>query len=264
MTRLTHKLPSFSNVAAGSTATLELPLGLSYHLLNLEFSGLTLAQMKNIRVEVDGKTVQKWKDGNRLNSLTGHYQRGGATASILPIWFIRKELEELAQQRMFALGTLDVSTLHLLIDIDSAATNPQLKAYAVKGNQGPLGMITKIKTFPVSFATGGEVEIDNLPLPKTARIAAIHLYSNEVTHCELEMNGNKVFEQSKTMAGKLQTDYGRDPQTADKMTLDFMLEGDIAQALRLDNVQDFRLRPTLSAPGAVDVVVEYLDIFDGI
>ncbi|WP_327786671.1 major capsid protein P2, partial [Vibrio anguillarum] len=55
MARITRKMPSFSNVAAGSTATLEFPLGLSYHFLHLYFTGVTLAQMKNIRIEVDGK-----------------------------------------------------------------------------------------------------------------------------------------------------------------------------------------------------------------
>ncbi|MDF2185456.1 major capsid protein P2 [Grimontia hollisae] len=261
--RLTHKLPSFSNVVAGATATLQLPLGLSFHMLLLEFAGVTLAQMKNIRLEVNGKVVQKWKDGERLNSMNKHYKRGTATASSLPIWFIRPEMDDPLQQRVFAIGTSDVQTLTLLIDIDSAATAPVLKAHAIKGNQSPIGIITKIKTFPVSFATAGEQEIDNLPLPRGARIAAIHLYSPDITRCELDMNGRNVFELDKTLTAKIQTDYQRDPQTSDKMSMDFMLEGDMSQALVLEGVQDFRIRPTLANPGAVDVVVEYLDQFNG-
>ncbi|CZF79471.1 major capsid protein P2 [Grimontia marina] len=262
--RLTHKLPSFSNVVAGATATLELPLGLAYHMLLLEFSGMALAQMKNIRLEVNGKVVQKWKDGERLNSLNKHYKRGTATASSLPIWFIRPEMDDPAQQRVFAVGTSDVQTLTLLIDIADDATAPKLTGHAIKGNQSPLGIITKVKTFPVSFATAGEQEIDNLPLPRGARIASVHLYSPDVTRCELDMNGLRVFEMDKTLAAKIQTDYARDPQSSHKMSLDFMLEGDMSQALVLEGVQDFRIRPTLANPGAVDVVVEYLDQYQGI
>lgn len=264
MARQTKKLPSFSNVAAGATATLELPLGLAYHMILLEFAGVTLAQMKNIRLEVNGKVVQKWKDGERLNSMNKHYGRGLATSNALPIWLVRPELDDPQQQRVFAFGTSDIQTLNLLIDIDDAASAPVLKGHSIKGNPAPLGMITKIKTFPVSFATAGEQEIDNLPLPAGARIAAIHLYSGDVSRCELEMNGQIVFELDNTLAAKIQTDYERDPQSSDKMSMDFLLEGDIAQAISIEGVQDFRVRPTMTQAGAVDVVVEYLDGYAGI
>lgn len=263
MARMTQKLPSFSNVTAGATATLNMPLGLSYHQVLIDYSGVTLAQMKNIRFEINGKVVQKWKDGDRLNKMNKHYGRGDATASVLPIWLTRTEMDSLAEQRVFAFGTSDVQTLTLLIDIDGAAAAPKLTAHAIKGNQSPLGIITKIKTFPVSFATSGEQEIDNLPLPQTARIAAIHLFSDKVSRCELEMNGQKVFEADKALVAKIQTDYGRTPQSTEKLTLDFMLEGDMSQALVLAGIQDFRLRPLLDAPGSIDVVVEYLDQYAG-
>ncbi|WP_120512000.1 major capsid protein P2 [Photobacterium salinisoli] len=264
MARMTKKLPSFSNVSAGATATLNMPLGLSYHQVLIDFSGVTLAQMKNIRFEINGKVVQKWANGERLNKLNQHYGRGAATATTLPIWLTRPEMDSLAEQRVFAFGTSDVQTLSLLIDIDDAAAAPKLTAHAIKGNQAPLGIITKIKTFPVSFATSGEQEIDNLPLPPTARIAAIHLFSADVSRCELEMNGQNVFEADKTLISKIQTDYGRTPLSTEKLTLDFMLEGDMSQALVLAGVQDFRLRPVLDNPGSIDVVVEYLDQFAGI
>ena len=59
MARIIRKCPSFSNVSAGSTATLEIKLGLSYHLMHLYFTGVTLAQMKNIRIEADGKPIDR-------------------------------------------------------------------------------------------------------------------------------------------------------------------------------------------------------------
>lgn len=262
MARITRKMPSFSNVAAGSTATLEFPLGLSYHFLHLYFTGVTLAQMKNIRIEVDGKPIKKWADGVRLNAENKHYGRGAATADCLPIWFVRKELTELAQQRLFALGTANVQTMSLLIDIDEAAASPVLKATSKRGPQDVMGYITRIHEFKHSSAVSGEIEIDNIPLRTGAAIAAIHIYSPDVTDCALEIDGAIVWEMSKSGAAKEQVDHGRDPQTASKLTLDFLLEGDFFQGVDLTGIQDFRLKPTLSSAGNMDIVVEYTETYN--
>ncbi|RQW61028.1 major capsid protein P2 [Vibrio viridaestus] len=262
MSRMTRDCPSFSNVQAGSTATLQLPLGLTYHMLYLNFAGVTLAQMKNIRIEVDGKPIKKWTDGNRLNAENKHYGRGDATASILPIFFTRTELEEINQRRVFALGTSDVQTMSLLIDIDSGATAPVLKATSVRSATAPMGYITRIHEFKHSSAVSGEVEIDNIPLRSNAAIAAIHIYSPDITKCSLQIDDGIVWEMTKDAAAKMQQDHGRAPQSTDKMTLDFLLEGDFVQAIQLSGVQDFRLKPTLSAAGSMDIVVEYLEEYN--
>jgi len=262
MARVIRKCPSFSNVQAGSTATCELPLGLSYELIHLYFSGVTLAQMKNIRIEADGKPIKKWADGERLNKENKHYGRGLATADCLSIFFNRKELVELAQQRMFNIGTQDIQTLSLLVDIDAAAAAPELKATSIRSAQAPMGFITRIMEFKHSTAVSGEIEIDNIPLRRGASIAAIHIYSADVTGASLEVDGGIVWEMSKTGAAKLQTDYKRDPQSADKLTLDFVLEGDILQAVQLAGVQDFRLKPVMANAGSMDIVVEYLESYN--
>ncbi|WIE05921.1 major capsid protein P2 [Vibrio fluvialis] len=262
MARITRKCPSFSNVQAGSTATLELPLGLSYHIIHLYFGGATLAQLKNIRIEADGKPIKKWEDGNRLNAENKHYGRGAATADCLPIFFTRQELKEIVQQRLFALGTQNVQTLSLLVDIDAAAVNPTLKATSIRGPQAEMGYITRIMEFKHSSAVSGEVEIDNIPLRAGSAIAAIHIYSADVTDAALEIDGGIVWEMSKTGAAKLQTDHGRDPQSTSKLSLDFLLEGDFLQAVDLQGVQDFRLKPTLSKAGSMTVVVEYLEQYN--
>ncbi|UOL48288.1 major capsid protein [Vibrio phage vB_VruC_PG21] len=263
MARRLKKLPSISNAAAGSTATLELPLGLAYHQILLEFTGVTLAQMKKIRFEVNGKVIQQYESGTELDLLNKHYSRGQAENGFLPIFFARPELVQIEQQRTFAVGTSDISTFTMLIDIDEAATNPKLNAHAIQGNPMPIGYITKVKSFPVSFSTAGTQEIDNLPTPQTARIASIHLISDKVTHAELEVDGNIAFQASKGLADKIQKDANRTPD-ASKLTMDFMKEGDFAQSQVLAGVQDFRVRLELSDPAAVNVVVEYLDVLQGL
>jgi hypothetical protein len=259
MPRITRELPSWSNVTAGSTATLELPKNLSYHLIHVYFSGVTLAQMKNIRLEINGKPVKQWADGNRLNMENTHYGRGAATADCLPIFFTREELATLDQRRVCAIGTEGVQTLTLLIDIDAAATSPSLDATAVYGPKAPVGLYTHIVEFQKSSSVSGEVEIDNIPMRKGAAIAAIHIYKTDVTSAKLEVNGGIVFDMTKTGAAKLQTDYGRTPQSSDKMSLDFLLEGDLAQAVQLANIDDFRLKVNIATAGSFTIGVEYLE-----
>lgn len=262
MARITRKCPSFSNVQAGSTATLQLPLGLTYHALYLYFSGVSLAQLKNIRIEVDGKPIKKWADGVRLNIENMHYGRGAATTDTLPIFFTRNELEEINQRRVFALGTRDVQTMSLLIDIDSEAAAPVLKANSVRSASAPMGFITRIHEFKHSSAVAGEIEIDNIPLRQNASIAAIHIYSPDVTECSLQIDDAIVWEMTKSGAAKMQQDHGRTPQSNTKMSLDFLLEGDFVQAIQLAGVQDFRLKPVLSKAGSMDIVVEYLEEYN--
>ncbi|MBY8270208.1 hypothetical protein KW521_12625 [Vibrio fluvialis] len=263
MARRLKKLNSLSNVAAGSTATLELGKGLSYHQVILQYSGITLAQMKNIRMEVNGKVFQTYKDGNELDLINQHFSRGAAENGYLVLHFARPELDDLLQQRTFALGTADISTLVMRIDIDAAAAAPVIEAYALQGQQMPMGYITKMKSYPVSFATGGTHEIDKLPTPATARIAAIHLLTDKVTHAELEVNGNIAFQAPKSLEAKIQKDAGRTPSDS-KFTMDFIKENDTAQSQVLDGVQDFRVRLELSAAAAFNVLVEYLDVKEGL
>lgn len=263
MARRLKKLPSLSNVAAGSTATLELPRGLSYHQIAIKYAGVTLAQLQKIRMEVDGKVFQQYKDGAQLDALNQYYGRGAAENGWIILHFVRPELDTLAQQRLFALGTQDISTLALRADIAGDAAAPVLEAYALESEKEPFGYVTKIKSFPVSFATGGTHEVDNLPVPDKARIAAIHLFTDKVTNAELEVNGNIAFQAPKSLEDKIQKDAGRAP-TAGKFSMDFIKENDFAQSQVLAGIQDFRIRMELQQATAFDIVVEYLDTKDGL
>lgn len=59
MVRNFPQLPSFSNVSASNTATLELPIGRTFDKIHVNYSGVLLAQMKNIGLEVNKKGEQR-------------------------------------------------------------------------------------------------------------------------------------------------------------------------------------------------------------
>lgn len=261
MARQSKTLTSFSNVSAGSTATLQLPLGATYDAIHIEYDGVTLAQLKNIEVRINGKVIQSFIDGVRLQDINKYYKRN-VKSGIITLWFIRPEMDNVGLRRMTAIGTADVATFDLRVDIDAAATAPVLTAYANKSNQAPLGMITKFKRFPASSATAGQKEIDNIP--REARIAAIHLFKEDIAKCEVEVNERPVYDFGKVLGAGVQVDYGRNPNSAKHTTVDFTLEGDPSQALVVQGANDFRLRTELTTAGAFDIVVEYLTDFGGI
>lgn len=266
MSRILKKLPSLSNVQAGSTATLECPLGRTYDRITLEYAGVTPAQIKSIRLKIDGKDVWRFKDAVRLNLINTYYARG-VDAGYLDFHFVRPEMTNLESRRMFALGTADVRTMSIEFDIDSAATNPEVTAYAIQSPQTQLGLITKFKEFAVSTATAGEKEIDNIP--RRARVGALHLVGkDDIASVIVEVDGFEQYNAPKTLSEKIQTDVGRTPLGANGHSIDFIREGNPMNALALQvgerSVQDFRVKPSVDTAGAFDVVVEYYDQWAGI
>lgn len=269
--RKTIKMPSMSNVGAGQTATLNCPVGLTYDVISLEYSGkkadtstdITLDDLKNIEVRVNGKTIQTFKDGLELDRINQYHGRGAASG-IINIWFVRPEMANLRDQRLTALGTADVQTLSVHVDGEATLDSLSLSAKAVQSEPQNMGAIVKVKAFPASFAVSGEVEIDNLPRSGGVMIGCIHLFKANVSNVEVEVNSIKAFDSTKTYSEEMQTRYNKTPQTATATHIDFMLEGDLAQAMDTRGVQDFRIRPTLDTSGAVRTVVEYIDGFAGI
>ncbi|WP_163557150.1 major capsid protein P2 [Halomonas sp. NO4] len=268
--RLTQRMPSLSNVSAGGTATLNMPIGRTYERLILAYSGVTRAQMKQIRLLIDGKPVIEFADAEQAAALNKYYGRHDS-AGHLTLWFVRPEMQRLEHQRLTGIGTGDregngrVSTLQLELDIDAAAANPKITAHAVQSDPKPLGMLNKIKRFTYSSATAGTFEIDNIP--RGPRLMAVHFKktADDVSRVEVEQNSRKIVEGDKALLQFLQKEAGRTPQ-ATYLAVDWTQEGDVYQSIATDprEIQDQRFRLTLETAGAVDVLVEYLDNFAGI
>lgn len=266
--RMLVKLPSVTNVNAGSTATLNCPIGRSYDRLIFEYKNLTLAQIKNLRVEIDGKPIQEFKDAVQLDDLNKYYSRHDE-AGFISIWFNRPEMNTLEHQRVTRLGTGAggvgiVQTFQISFDIDEAAVNPEVKAHALQSDPSPLGMITKVKQFVMSSATAGQFEIDSIP--RGPRILAIHFFKSDIKSVEVEQNSRKIREGTKSLLQFLQRESGRVPMTAKATSVDFTQEADVYHSLetRPDIIRDQRFRLDLESAGEVRVLVEYLDTIGGI
>ena len=266
--RMLVKMPSLTNVVAGSTATLNCPIGRSYDRLIFEHKNLKKEQIKNIRVEVDGKPIQEYKDALQLNEVNRYYKRFSTnvklTDSYFSIWFSRPEMNSLDHQRVTRLGTTGVQTFQISFDIDADAVNPSIVAHAIQSDASPIGMITKVKQFVMSSATAGQFEIDSIP--KGPRILAVHFFKSDVMSVEIEQNSRKIREGSRALLDFLQRESGRLPISGVKTTVDFTLEADLYHSLETNPqfIKDQRFRLDLETAGEVRVVVEYLDFLAGI
>lgn len=255
------EIPGVSNVAAGATFTIECPVGRTYNRIALEVTNITSSQLTNLTVEVNGKAIQTFADLAELKAINDYYTRDDDSANgVYWLYFTRPELLE-GQRKLPGLGTKDVATLVIRGDLAGAVVSPAIKCHAVYEDGQPLGLITKVKRFPVSL-TAGVNEIDKLP--RGPRICAIHLFKSDITDVEVEADGVKIYDASKTIGESVQQMEARTPQTASATHVDFMSDGDFKDALVTAGLQDFRVRPTATGAGVVNVVVEYLDGFAGI
>lgn len=262
MSRRYERLPSLSNVAAGSTATLEIPVSSTFDRIFIEAEGVTEAQLKNWEIRINGKPVQQFKDAVLIRRLNDYYGRG-TDDGVVDLWFIRPEFDNQDLRRMTAIGTEDVQTFDIRVDIDSAASSPKLTAYAVRSPQTKLGLVTKIKNYPTSAATAGVKDIDNIP--KEGRCAAIHFYGKaDISKLTVQADSRSIYELSKSLGEKIQRNAGRTPLGTNGTTVDFVTEKHPLQGLAMRQVNDLRFKPELDTAGALDVIVEYITSFEGL
>ncbi|OBU24957.1 hypothetical protein C0Z01_14175 [Photobacterium kishitanii] len=264
MSRKIVKLPTIQNVVAGGTSVINLKLGLTYDKIEVRYSGATSDQIKNIKLMLNGREVQYFESAKQLDAINKYYNRN-IEAGRFVIWFVRPEMTEVVEQRVTALGTADLVTATLEFDIDSSVDTTKLKAcaYAVQSDASNAGMITKVKRFPVTFAVGGVQDIADIPKPNTAMIAAIHLFTQvagNIKQIAVEVDSvNAIDQVDVDVLAENQKDRGRVPDSNECVVCDWMLEGELSEAMQL-NVQDFRLKPEIANAGGVVMMIEYIDV----
>jgi len=278
------QLPTIANVAADNTVSIMLPVGNTYEAIHLYYEGVTAVQLENIKLEANNRLISEWPDGERLMSMDAHYNRETA-AGVLIFNFNRPELHALGDRRFFGFDTnrsQGISTANISIHIAAAAIAPKLTAFAqtVQSVEGVPNYLTKVRRMFVNVSAAGTFEIDNIPKPVGASIAAIHLYMPDdadadalcqITKAELLVDNTNWHDLDSIKAANFQMLNKRDPQIADSTVIDLILDGDIKHALPLSYtvpgtsnqmpIQDMRLRCEAASPGQVEIMIEYIDIW---
>lgn len=272
--KTTRPMPSFQGVAAGQTATLTLPIGLTYHGLLIKYSGVTLAQMTEIRIKANGRQIfsQSAVDMDKTNQYNGLAAANG----LLRLDFDRVKLLTRAGQELTAIGTgapvnndsnspmynpTPLSTFQLEIEIAGAATAPALSAKAVQSAPRPLGAIIKRRRFNYSATGAGDFEISDLPKGDLIDKILIKQSADNLTKVVMERDNFLSFERTPAENSLIQVDGVRTPQSL-WYVIDPTERGFGAESI-VSAVNDFRLK--LTASGATDytIYIDYLGSLGG-
>ena len=253
-------MPSFEGVAAGQTATCRLPIGRTYHALLLTYSGVTLAQMDEIRLVANGKVFQRFKTGTFLDVLAQFTGRAAASGVIV-VDFDRINMKLREGEEFTAIGTgiaddpTPITTFNMEVDLSAAAVTPALSLKAIQSEPKALGLIRKIREFSYNAPATGDYEVADLP--KGDLIGRIVFESANITKVKIERDNRTVFERATAENELIQTDGVRVPQTG-YWVYDPTELGYASESLATAGVQDLRITLTMSAAGAVPVTVEYI------
>lgn len=258
MSRLTLRMPTPEGTTPGGTALAKLPIGRRYHFLYLTYTGVTLAQLKEIRIKANNVVLHRYSavDRDYMNQFYGLAAANG----VLIIPFDRLGLKTRGGEETTAINTFSrteqgkaITALHLEIDIDAAATAPVIKIDAMQSDAVPGGPGDVLYCLPFSrsVAGAGEFQVSDLPFnSKTARLLnAVHIKSSVITKAEIERDTYTVTEREKAVNDLIAKSGGRVP-AAGWFSIDSAEQGYGGNLIDLRGVQDFRYILQCSAADA--------------
>ena len=258
------RMPGANSATAGNTAIFKLPTGRRYHDLQLEFSGITLAQMSEIRVLANGKPIHRYSGvmRNILNMFDG---RDDAAAGVLVIPFTRYKLKNRQAEEETALNTGDreaIRSLTLEIDISATATAPAFKMNATQSdNLEEATPILHCLYFPRSTAGAGEAQFGDLPFGKLTSQALNRVFikpdAGSISKVVVERDTYTIFERSKKLNDSIQKDGVRVAQDG-FYVIDRTEKGYGGDPIALAGAQDYRYRVEFTAAAQVDFQIEYI------
>lgn len=261
----TFQLPSIK-AAPNSKATLGLPIGPTYetvYFVVTAAAALDVTDIGRIDVLLNGTVRQTFKNLQRLMDLNAFYNREADTVTAtrieFGIHFNRRELMDLEARSAPGMGTQDLQTFDIEIDIPAGA--PSDIAIVAHGKVNPVrqnvGMFIEVKEFPYSTSVSGDNEVSDLL--RGPFYSAIHMFKSDVTKVQLRADSVEICNATKQILERQQkgaAPAARVPVTASATHLDFLLDGNLMDAMPTGGVQDLRLTMTLGTSGSVDIVTE--------
>ena len=264
---------SFSGVAPGQTATLELPVGnLIYHNILFRYDTGTAggpnqanmeAEIEEIRIKLNGIVQRTFSAAElfALNAINGIAVEAGFLQHFFSEPWRRSALGEDA----LGWGTSDLDTFQIEVDIASGATSPTLSATVeVERLPRKLGPIVKWRRFVLQPNAAGLLNVTNLP--KLDAYLRLHTFANTITRQRVVVDQEEKFNQLDTESRRRYADAGllvpaamtsiifdKTQRVADALPMATPLPGGGSK-----RVSEFRLDLTFSAPGSHTLLTETL------
>ncbi len=264
-----RKLSSFNTVAAGSTATLNLPLGPTYYTLALyclDGSGVRTAaeiaaDINFVVLKVNGTERTRVKASD-LQMLHKYY--GGTVANdgvlhidLSPFW-----AQEHDARDNLAWGTGNVDVLTLEVELASGSGITTMTAHAdMVMERRELGLIIQRRRMVWTPGSTGTQEWADLP-KGIGSLTALHFDesgSAVVDDIEVEVDGVRMQTSPEAVIrAALTSKSERVPQT-DVIHFETTRRKRMGEYIALRDVQDFRVYAEIDTAGAVPIVIETIN-----
>ncbi|NIT63654.1 MAG: hypothetical protein GWO39_07655 [Gammaproteobacteria bacterium] len=215
-------LPSAHAVAAGQTATFDLPTDRRYHKLDIVYGTSTAgganqtnmeAEITEARVKINGRVQRVFSAAQLfdINALNGQSFNTGH----LPIYLSEPWRRDPAGEDALAWGMANVDTFQIEVDIDSGATSPTLGGIAVIDNvQQPLRGIIKWRRQVVPVSATGIVTVSTLAknAGSYARLHAFEAAAGDISDVDIEVDQLTVYDLTDDQNTEALDDQGLSPQ----------------------------------------------------
>jgi len=262
-------MPSGNSVAGGQTATFKLPMGSNYHNAYLTYSGVTLAQMTEIRVVVNGKILQRYSATMRdaMNQFDGR----DAAAEILTIPFGRYNLKLKQTEDATSLNTASenlqtgasITSINIEIDIDAAALTPILKLHAEISPKlkGGAGNVLHVLKRTIALPSAGEHQIGDIQRGTATTMLLNRIFfandAGDISNIKIMANNVDIHNRTKALNELMQNNGVRIPQALFHV-VDRTENGTGGDLINLMDLDDFRFYLECSASMNVVTTAEYI------
>jgi len=256
-------MPQANVVGASATSIFQVPLGPSYRTMYLRHTtgaavdateATMISNILRIRVRING--IARWDiSGANYISLLKYY---GYTIDdgVLPLVFSRKYARTIPGEENTMFGTKNLETLTVEVDLGASLT-PTLDLQAdYTPESRDLGPIIQLLENTYTASAAGQFEISSLP-KSNGSLVGLHMHSSLITAAEMLLDNVQHFDADLLTVRSAYKETGRVPQTNVQHIEPTYLDR-FDDVLALQNVQDFRLKLTLSGAGSVPIVQETL------
>lgn len=265
MTFAVKRMPTPQGIGAGQTASINLPLGLTYTRLMIRAKadlGAGLVDLAaadwdtvfdEIRLMVNGD-AQITIDAGDLVKLNQFYDET-PKAGVLPLFLSRPWMRTIGGEDQTGYGTVGMDTFSFEIDVKAGQTVGLLEVYAVQSAATAYGPHLRVQRYTRNQGVTGPAEISDIVRGPYAMLA-LHVNTAAIGGVEVHTDGRKVIETDKQIRDAHADVAGRIPQ-AGFTHIDFLSENRLQEALPMA-LQDFRLKLDFSATGNFSIYAESL------
>lgn len=269
--------PDFQSIGAGLRATARVPIGstLLTTFLHFTIAGVAAtraqieAQVSIVRITVDAENKFDLT-GVQACALADFYRTGIIANGILPIFWARPWMREIANVDAPGLGLAEADSASIEITLAAGATIDAIRAIHESVAGEPLGAHPVYLRQNFLFSSTGQFEITDLPRNPLFSLFALHVQCDPSTITDVEVVADNVQILKGTVA-ELNERYLLDtsPRKVQDshatpanrfFSLDWTYRNRGSDPLPL-NMQDWRIRLTFNAaPNTLPIVFEQLRV----